>query len=171
MGMNADLMPLNGTMKLPNITPIVIRFLNPAADWLQSSLLLLFRLVWGVQFAQTGWGKLHSIENVTGFFTELGIPFPKLNAIIAGSTECFGGALLVLGLATRLVSVPLAFTMMVAYATADKEAVQALFTDFDQFTKAAPFPFLLASIVVFVFGPGKASVDHLIQRAVTPQAS
>jgi putative oxidoreductase len=159
------------TMKLQNITPLVIRFLNPAADWLQSVFLLIFRLVWGSHFAQTGWGKLNSIDNVTSFFTDLGIPFPKLNAIMAGSTECFGGVLLVLGLAGRLISVPLAFTMLVAYATADKEAVQALFSDFDQFVKATPFPFLVAVLMVFVFGPGKISLDKLIQSRLAPQSA
>lgn len=151
-------------MKTSTIVTSVITFLSPASTWGQSSLLLLLRLVWGVQFAQTGWGKLHNISGVTDFFTELGIPLPHLNAIIAGATECFGGALLALGVASRFVSVPLIFTMIVAYLTADKEAVQAVFTDFDQFTKAAPFPFLFACLVIFAFGPGRVSVDQWITR-------
>jgi putative oxidoreductase len=86
---------------------------------------------------------------------------PKLNAILAGSTECVGGLLLLLGLGSRLVSVPLIFTMVVAYLTADREALNAIFSDTDKFTSAAPFLFLLTCLIVLAFGPGKLSVDAL----------
>lgn len=130
--------------------------------WLQPILLLIIRGWWGWSFFLTGKGKLLNLEKTTGFFTELGLPLPKLNAIMAGSTECLGGLLLLLGLGSRLVSVPLMFTMIVAYATADKEALQSIFSDPDKFTGAAPFLFLLASVIVFAFGPGKLSLDALL---------
>jgi putative oxidoreductase len=75
-----------------------------------------------------------------------------------------GGLLLLVGLGSRLVSVPLMFTMIVAYATADKEAVAAIFSDPDKFTGAAPFLFLLATAIVFVFGPGKLSIDAFVLK-------
>ncbi|MBI4625339.1 MAG: DoxX family protein [Verrucomicrobia bacterium] len=130
--------------------------------WLQPVLLLVIRGWWGWSFFLTGKGKLLNLEKTTGFFTELGLPLPKLNAILAGSTECFGGLLLLVGLGSRLVSVPLIFTMLVAYATADREALQAVFSDPDKFTGAAPFLFLLACLIVFAFGPGKLSLDALL---------
>ena len=130
--------------------------------WLQPVLLLVIRGWWGWSFFLTGKGKLLNLEKTTAFFTDLGLPLPKLNAIMAGSTECIGGLLLLLGLGSRLVSVPLIFTMLVAYATADKEALQAIFSDTDKFTSAAPFLFLLASMIVFAFGPGKLSLDALL---------
>ena len=130
--------------------------------WLQCVLLLVIRGWWGWSFFLTGKGKLINLEKTTGFFTDLGLPLPKLNAIMAGSTECFGGLLLLVGLGSRLVSVPLIFTMIVAYATADKDALAAIFSDTDKFTSAAPFPFLLASLIVFAFGPGKISLDVLL---------
>lgn len=126
---------------------------------LQSPLLLLLRLYWGWSFAQTGWGKLMHLDRTAGFFASLGIPAPTLNAILAGGTECAGGLLLLLGLGARLVSVPLAFVMIVAYATADREAVQALFSDPEKFVTAAPFLFLLTALLVLAFGPGKFSLD------------
>lgn len=134
------------------------------AAHLQSPLLLVLRLYWGWSFAQTGWGKLMHLERTAGFFAELGLPAPKLNALLAGSTECFGGVLLALGLFARPVSVPLAFTMIVAYVTADREAVQAIFSDTDKFTGAAPFLFLLVSLFVLAFGPGRWSLDHWFAR-------
>lgn len=138
-----------------------------APSHLQSVLLLGIRLYWGFQFAQTGWGKLHNLSNTAEFFGSLGLPFPMVNATLAGATECFGGALLFVGLGSRLVSLPLIFTMIVAYATADKEALQAIFSDPDKFVTAAPFLFLFASLIVLVFGPGKASLDHLLAKRFT----
>jgi putative oxidoreductase len=134
------------------------------ASWLQSPLLLIIRLYWGISFAQTGWGKLMHLDKTTAFFTDLHLPMPRLNAMAAGSTECFGGALLALGLFARPVSVPLIFTMVVAYITADREALMAITSDPDKFVSAAPFQFLFAALIVLIFGPGKFSLDALFFR-------
>lgn len=134
------------------------------ASHLQAPLLFLLRVYWGVSFAQTGWGKLMHLERTTEFFASLNLPAPKLNAIAAGSTEMLGGVLLALGLFARPAAVPLTFTMIVAYLTADREAVQAIFSDTDKFTGAAPFLFLLVSLLVLAFGPGKWSLDHVRAR-------
>lgn len=141
--------------------------LTKAGGLLQSPLLLALRLYWGWSFAQTGWGKLMHLDRTAGYFASLGLPAPKLNAIMAGGTECLGGLLLLLGLASRLVSVPLACVMIVAYATADKEAVQALFSDPEQFVTAAPFLFLLTAVLVLAFGPGRFSLDAWLKRPGT----
>ena len=132
------------------------------ASYLQSPLLLVIRLYWGFSFARTGWGKLMHLDKTAEFFASLNLPMPKLNAIAAGSVECFGGALLLLGLFARPVAVPLIFTMVVAYVTADNEALHAIFSDTDKFVSAAPFLFLLAALIVLVFGPGKVSLDALL---------
>jgi putative oxidoreductase len=132
--------------------------------WLQPVLLLVIRGWWGWSFFLTGKGKLMNLDKTASFFADLNIPLPKLNAILAGSTECVGGLLLLLGLGARLVSVPLIFTMLVAYATADKEALHAIFSDTDKFTGATPFLFLLACVIVFAFGPGKISLDAALSK-------
>jgi putative oxidoreductase len=131
---------------------------------LQPVLLLLIRVWWGWSFFLTGKGKLLNLERTTGFFAELGLPLPKLNAALAGGVECLGGLLLLAGLFSRATCVPLIFTMLVAYVTADREALFAIVSDTDKFTSAAPFLFLLACVIVFVFGPGKFSLDALIFR-------
>jgi putative oxidoreductase len=136
---------------------------------LQSALLLGVRLYWGWQFFLSGKGKLSRLPDIAEFFGSLGIPFPMLNATLAGVTECFGGLLLLAGLASRLTAIPLIFTMIVAYSTADKEAAQAIFSDPDKFVTAAPFLFLFASLLVLVFGPGKVSLDHLLARRFAPK--
>ena len=62
---------------------------------LQSPFLLAIRLYWGWQFAQTGWGKLNHLAKITGFFANLGIPFPVFNAHFVSGLEFFGGLLLI----------------------------------------------------------------------------
>src|SRR5271169_459449 len=89
---------------------------------LQSPFLLIIRLYWGWQFFLTGKGKLMNLDRTAGFFASLHIPMPKLNAVMAGSTECFGGLLLLLGLGSRIATVALIGTMIVAYLPADSDA-------------------------------------------------
>jgi putative oxidoreductase len=146
------------------------------AAWLQPLFLLIIRLYWGWQFHTTGMGKLMSIPKVTSFFQSLGIPFPMLNAYIAGSIECFGGLCLLLGFASRVTSIPLIFTMIIAYVTASPEAVKNIFSKPDDFVTADPFLFMLTAVIIFLFGPGPLSVDGLIgyimkSRAVKARAA
>jgi uncharacterized membrane protein YphA (DoxX/SURF4 family) len=52
---------------------------------------LLIRLTVGLVFATTGWGKLHSLPDVTAFFQTLNIPFPALNAAVVAGTATLAG--------------------------------------------------------------------------------
>jgi putative oxidoreductase len=54
--------------------------------------------------------------------------------------------------------------MLVAYITADREALFSIFSSPDKFTGAAPYTFLMASLIVLIFGPGKFSADGLLVR-------
>ena len=145
------------------LRPVLARF-DRIASLLQSPLLLIIRLYWGYAFMQSGWGKLMNLDRTAGFFETLHIPVPKLNAIMAGSTECFGGVLLMLGLFARAATVPLTFCMLVAYATADREALLGIFSAPDKFLGADPFLFLFAAVIVLAFGPGRISLDALFFR-------
>ena len=133
---------------------------------LQSPFLLAVRLYWGWQFAQTGWGKLTNIGKVVNFFTDLGIPAPVLNAYFISGLEFAGGLLLLLGLGSRLIALPLTINMIVAYITADREALFSIISNPDKFTAAAPYTFLVASLLVLIFGPGKLSLDTLLAARV-----
>jgi putative oxidoreductase len=134
------------------------------ANYLQAPLLLALRVYFFWQLFLSGKGKLLNIERTTEFFSSLNIPMPLLSVYLAATTECFGGLLLVVGLASRLVAIPVAFTMIVAYITADYEALTSIFSDPDKFVAAAPFPFLLSALIVLAFGPGAFSLDALIKR-------
>ena len=140
----------------------------PPINVLQSFLLLLLRLYWGWEFFLTGKGKLMDLEKPAAYFQSLGIPLPHAQAILAGATECFGGLLLLGGLCSRLISIPLMILLSVAYFAADLDKVKMIFSDPDKFLTADEFLFLFVVVLVLVFGPGKFSIDWLIKRQVFP---
>src|SRR5580765_5706668 len=133
-----------------------------AADYLQSPFLLLVRLYWGWQLIESGWGKLHHLDKVTEFFGSLNLPMPAETALAISSLEFFGGIFLAIGLLSRLTALVLTINMVMAYVTADREALLSIFSDPDKFYAAAPYTFLIASLVILIFGPGKIAVDSLI---------
>lgn len=134
-----------------------------AAQWLQSPFLLAVRLYWGWQFWQSGSGKLADISRVTDYFTSLGVPAPHFTAYFIAYLEAIGGILLILGLGSRLIAVPLVVDMLVAYVKADSEALHSIFSDPGKFYNADPFTFLFSSLIILVFGPGLLSVDTIIK--------
>jgi putative oxidoreductase len=140
------------------------KLLSGLASRLQSPFLLAVRLYWGWQFAQSGWGKLHRLDQVTEFFGSLNIPFPHANAILVSNLEFFGGMLLILGLASRLTGLILTGNMLVAYITADREALASVFSDPGKFYAADPYTFLFAAVMVLIFGAGFFSIDSLLDR-------
>jgi len=142
--------------------------LDSVANFLQSPLLLAIRLYWGWQFFLTGKAKLMDIPTFTERFTNWGVPMPKLNVIMAGSTEAGCGLLLAAGLFARPAAIPLIGTMTVAYLTAHKDVLHGIFDDPDAFVSAAPFLFLLAAMIVLAFGPGKLSLDALLGKNQGP---
>jgi putative oxidoreductase len=139
------------------------KFVNLDA-YLQSPFLLFVRLYWGVQLVQSGWGKLHHLANVTEFFTSLGLPAPGFTAVAISCLEFFGGILFALGLFSRPLALVLTINMLMAYITADREALVSFFSNPGKFYGADPYTFLFASILVLLFGPGYFSLDNLFAR-------
>jgi putative oxidoreductase len=134
------------------------------ASWLQAPFLLAVRLYWGWQFAQAGWGKLGNIARVTDYFTSLGIAAPGIMAHFVAGLEFVGGILLILGLASRFVSLLLVGNMVVAYYTAEREALFSIFHDPGKFYTADAYTFLFAALLILIFGAGAISVDHLLRH-------
>jgi putative oxidoreductase len=141
-------------------------FLVAFANLLRSPFLLALRVYFFWQLFQTGAGKLSNIGRVVGFFRSLGIPAPHLNAYFVSSLECFGGLLLIVGLASRPIALMVTCSMCVAYISADLVAVMSIFSDPDKFAKADPFPFLMAALIVLIFGPGLISIDAFLKRVI-----
>jgi putative oxidoreductase len=140
------------------------RLLVNGANHLQSPLLLVLRVYFFYQLFFIGQGKLSHIDKIADYFSTLGIPLPLFNAYLAGATETLGSLFIIVGLATRLACVPVTFTMIIAYLTAESEAVKSFFSDPDKFVKADPFPYLICALIILVFGPGKFSLDALLKR-------
>lgn len=131
---------------------------------LQDIFLLIIRVYWGYSFMMTGLGKFNNWDRTLEFFTSLNIPVPSLNVAMASGTEFFGGVCLLIGFLSRLTTVPLIFTMLVAYLTAHRSELFGLFSNPDDFFAAPPFLFIYASIIVLLFGPGKYSADAVITK-------
>lgn len=142
-------------------------FLRFAAryDWLAP---LLLRLVFGYFWLETGWAKLHNLEFFAGRFVEWGIPWPTFSAALSGATDLVGGALLMLGLGTRLVALPMIFNMLVALAVVVLPGISTL----DEFVELDEVLYVLVLFWLLMAGPGKASLDHLIaRRSRSPDAA
>ncbi|HUD46815.1 MAG TPA: hypothetical protein VMR33_08295, partial [Candidatus Baltobacteraceae bacterium] len=60
----------------------------------------------------------------------------------------------------------LAFDMIIAYLTADFDKVKTIFSNPDKFLGADPFLFMLATMIIFAFGPGVFSLDWLIAKRI-----
>ena len=131
---------------------------------LQSPLLLLVRLYWGWQFAQSGWGRLHHLDTATQFFSTLGVPAPGPTVIFISVLELVGGILLIVGLGTRLTGLFLAGDMIGAYVLADREALRSIISDPGKFYGADPYTFLFASLLVLAFGAGRFSLDYWLWK-------
>jgi putative oxidoreductase len=121
---------------------------------------LLVRLTLGVVFAITGWGKLHSLDDVTRFFESLNIPAPGVQALVVSSIEFGGGLLLIVGLGTRIASALLIGVMAVAIWTAKLAEIDGV----GDLANSVEFTYLVMFVWLVVSGAGAASLDHLIAR-------
>ena len=126
-------------------------------EWLAQ---LLLRLVFGWFWLETGWAKLHNLAFFSQRFVEWGIPFPTFSATVSGATDLVGGTLLILGLGTRLATMPMIVNMLVALAV----VVLPTISTFNEFVELDEVLYVLVLFWLLVAGPGKASIDHLIAR-------
>jgi len=151
---------LERTQKLFGLYSRNAHLLAPAA-------LLIVRLAWGWELVESGYGHLTHLDQTTEFFNSLHISMPRANAVISGTTEMVGGTLWMLGLGTRIISVPLLFNFIVAYLTASHDKVAQFFRqDPSNFIDDTAFPFLVTSLLMIAFGAGPISLDALIKRFV-----
>jgi len=127
------------------------------AQWIPQ---LLVRLFVGYFFFETGWGKIHNLDGMTERFTEWGIPAPAFNAALSGWTELLGGLLIMLGLFTRLVSIPMFINMVVATLAVKIKKVTGL----DDFVELDEPLYALSFLWLSFAGPGCVSLDHLLDK-------
>jgi putative oxidoreductase len=138
------------------------RLVHAVADRVAFLPPLLARIAIGVVFIGTGWGKLHNLDKITSFFTELGIAAPGFNAVLVSTAELVCGALLLVGLFTRIAAVPLAVVMTVAIVTAKRRDISGL-SDLLGFVETL-YIVLLAWLATA--GAGPISLDRVLVRAL-----
>lgn len=154
----------------PSLPVLAYGRLVCTASNLQSAVLLILRLTWGWQLAESGYGHLTHVQKTVEAFEGWGVPFPHLNVYVSGTTELVGGSLLLLGLATRAISIPLVFNFIVAIVAASRSEIATAFHEkgmlagWDTIINDSAFPMLVLALVMLAFGPGKASLDQLIGR-------
>ncbi len=139
------------------IEPVLSRLKD--AEWVPQ---LLVRLFVGYFFLETGWGKVHNLDAMAERFEGWGIPAPALSAALSGYTELIGGTLVLIGLLTRLASIPMVINMVVAILVVRMKKVSGL----DEFAELDEPLYALSFLWLAFSGPGKASLDHLLFRVL-----
>jgi len=115
---------------------------------------LMARVTLGMLFISTGWGKVHHLDKVTAFFTELHIPGPAFQATLVSYVELIGGALILVGLYAELAAIPLIVSMFVAIVTAKRSEVHSLPDLFG----LVEWTYLVLLAWLVIAGPGKVSL-------------
>jgi putative oxidoreductase len=128
------------------------------SEYLQSISLLFARLVVAYGFYEPAINKWKDIDSVAAWFGSMGIPMPTLNAYMAASTELIGVVLLVLGLFTRVISIPLIIIMIVAITTVHLgNGFSAADNGFE-----IPLYYMIFLLIFLSQGAGKFSLDRKI---------
>jgi putative oxidoreductase len=131
---------------------------------LKSPLLLLCRLYFGWIFFSAGIGKLNNIDEFVELLKSYHLYAPTFQAYVAALIEVIGGSFLIIGLASRLVAIPLIIVMMTAYSTVHIESIKSIFSDPALFVAQSAFNPLLITFFIFSFGPGRYSLDFLLEK-------
>jgi len=147
---------------------------HPPTDGPRS--ILLLRLMAGGVFFWEGILKFVYTNQGVGRFTKLGLPYPHFTATFIGGLEIVGGLLFLTGFLTRLIYVTFVLEMIVAI----------LSTKISLFLGTSPLPAppalpkvgfwavlheirsdyaqILTSAFLLINGPGRWSLDALLQR-------
>jgi putative oxidoreductase len=138
-----------------------MRFLVSIADGL-STLKdippLLFRLILAYGFYGPFLTKWHGIDGFAQFLQSMDYPLPLVSAYLAMITEGLGVLFLFFGFATRLISVPLMFMMVLAIITVHMpHGYDPAANGF-----AIPLLYFLMLFNLLIVGPGKVSIDAIL---------
>jgi putative oxidoreductase len=126
---------------------------------------LLIRFMVGAVFLSEGIQKFLFPDKLgAGRFAKIGLPSPEFLGPFVGSFEIVCGALILLGLLTRLAAVPLIVIMLVAIATTKAEVLAH-----DGFWEMmhgsrTDWSMLLGGIFLFIEGGGRWSIDRKLMR-------
>jgi putative oxidoreductase len=119
--------------------------------------LMVMRVGFGLTMAFAhGLGKIPPKDGFIGYLSSMGLPAPLAMGWMAGLSELVGGLFIAIGLATRWSAASLTVTMAVAFFMAHGA---------DPFQKKElSLMYMITFLVLFLTGPGKFSIDGLINK-------
>ena len=118
----------------------------------------MFRIILAVGFFEPALMKLQNLSGVAEWFGSMNYPLPMVSATLSMVTEVSGILLLILGLGTRLISLPMMLIMVVATFTVHlPNGFPAGDNGFE-----IPLYYFLMLFALVIYGPGKFSLDHML---------
>ena len=146
-------------MTFPTLVAAAVR-LYARLPALSGAVALLTRLFVGGFFMNTGWGKMHHLDQFAQNFAGWHIPHPYFNAALSAYTEFYGGLLTVLGLGTRFVAVPMIINMLVAFFAV---VLRFNVSSFGDFLNTDEPLYVLTYLWLIISGGGWLSADSLLR--------
>lgn len=128
--------------------------------------IIFIRLIVSLIFISEGIQKYLFLEmHGPGLFKEIGFSHAIFWAYLTGAFEVFCGALILLGLLTRLASIPLLIIMITAFITTKFPllSIKGFWTFSHMYS--TDFSLTILLIVLFIFGGGNWSVDLKILQS------
>ncbi len=126
---------------------------------------ILVRLIVGAVFLSEGIQKLLFPADLgVGRFAKIGLPAPGFLAPFVGSFEITCGALVLLGLFTRLAALPLIAIMLVAISTTKVPMLMSKGFWATAHEARTDWSMLLGSTYLLVVGAGRWSLDAVLGR-------
>ena len=140
---------------------------SPHPHWFDVAM-LIFRVALGLCFVVHGLGKLGivgpgNMAGFTGWLQSMGLPFAALQARMAMVTELIGGALIAVGLGTRIAAFLCLGTMIVATLIGHKGGGYLITNNPPGNEYALNLTVLM--LVLILLGPGVYSLDYLLLAA------
>lgn len=141
---------------------LIIKLLRTDAGFAPLALRLPIGITFMAHGAQKlfGWFGGYGLEGTGQWMASIGLTPGYLMALMAGSSEFFGGLLLIIGLLIRPTSAVLAFTMLMAIVTVHLDNGLFMFNNGYEFGLAL----LAATVSLAISGAGKMSIDSMIAR-------
>ncbi len=141
---------------------LIIKLLRTDAGFAPLALRLPIGITFMAHGAQKlfGWFGGYGLEGTGQWMASIGLTPGYLMALMAGSSEFFGGLLLIIGLLIRPSSAVLAFTMLMAIVTVHLDNGLFMSNNGYEFGLAL----LAATVSLAISGAGKMSIDSMIAR-------